>query len=144
MVARKGRERAYDAKTSVSMRIFVAIGFHSCESDGRRMTLPRKGSRIVQVGAHEYVWRIRKKPTYAQGAFQAPMRVAIQRSRITSAGVLVVNLLVSRPDNWISPHQTAVTPSVIRDIIARAIAEGWDPEKTEPFALEYGLIRDRA
>jgi hypothetical protein len=133
----------YDAKTSVSMRIFVAIGFHSCESDGRRMTIPRKGSRIVQVGEHEYVWRIRKKPTYAQGAFQAPMRVAIQRSSVASGGVLNVNLLVSRPDNWISPHQTAVTPAVIRDIVARAIAKGWNPETSEPFALEYGLIRDK-
>jgi len=36
-----------------------------------------------------------------------------------------------------------LTPAVIRDIVARAIAKGWDPEKSEPFALEYALIRDK-
>jgi hypothetical protein len=108
------------------------------------MTLPRKGSRLVRVGEYEYAWRIRKKPTYMQGAFQAPMRVAVQRSNPPSHGVLVVDLVVSRPDNWISPHQTSVTPALIRDIIARAIATGWEPASTVPFALEYGIIRDRA
>lgn len=107
------------------------------------MTIPRKGSRIVQFGEHKYVWRIRKKPTYAQGAFQTPMRVAIQRSGSSTGGVLIVDLIVSRPDNWISPHQTAVTPATIRDIVARAIAKGWDPEKSEQFTFEYGLIRDK-
>jgi hypothetical protein len=111
---------------------------------GLGMTIPRKGSRRVRVGENEYVWRIRKEPTYTQGAFQAPMHVAIQRSEPRSGGVLIANLVVSRPDNWISPHQTAVTPAIIRDIIARGIAAGWDPAGTASFTLEYGLVRDKA
>jgi hypothetical protein len=72
------------------------------------------------------------------------MSLAVQRCGPQSGGVLIVNLIVSRPDNWVSPHQTSVTPAVVRDIIARGIAAGWDPASTEPFAFEYGLIRDKA
>jgi len=108
------------------------------------MTIPRKGSRRVRVGEDEYAWRIRKKPTYAQGAFQTPMSLAIQRCATDVGGVLIVNLVVSRPDNWISPHQTSVTPAVVQDIIAHAIAAGWDPESTKSFSFEHGLIRDKA
>ncbi len=108
------------------------------------MTIPKKGSRRVRVGECEYAWRIRKKPTYTQAAFQTPMSLAVQRCAPDAGGVLVVNLVVSRPDNWISPHQTSVTPAVVRDIVARAIAAGWDAASTEPFVFEYGLIRDRA
>lgn len=108
------------------------------------MTLPRKGRRIVRIAEHEYAWRIRKNPTFAQGAFQAPMRVAIQRSNPPCRSVLVVDMVVSRPDNWTSPHQTAVTPALIRDIITRAVDTGWDPAGTASFALKYGLIRNKA
>lgn len=74
----------------------------------------------------------------------APMRLAIQACAQGPRSVLIVDLKVSRPDNWIHPHQTSVTPAVVRDIVERALAAGWVPGQAgPPFAFEYGLIRDR-
>ena len=108
------------------------------------MTIPSKGSRRVRMGDIEYAWRIRKKPTYSQGAFQTPLRVAIQSCAEGPRSVLVVNLQVSRPDNWTGPHQTGVKPAMIRDMIARGLAQGWTPTTAGgPFTLDYPLILDR-
>src|SRR5690606_11271864 len=49
------------------------------------------------------------------GAFSAPMTLAIERIGDEPGTVLLVNLRVSRPDNWIGPHQTALTPAVVVD-----------------------------
>jgi hypothetical protein len=109
------------------------------------MTIPKKGRRIVRVGDAEYAWRIRRKPTYLQGALQTPMTLAVQPCDLDARSVLVVSLSVSRPDNWISPHQTAVKPAMVREMISGAIASGWQPHgETSPFFYEYPLIRDRS
>ncbi len=109
------------------------------------MTIPEKGRRIIRVDETDYAWRIRKKPTYHQAAFQSLMTLAIQPCDAKARSVLVVNLCVSRPDNWISPHQTSVTPAMVREMIAGALASGWQPISTAgPFFYEYTLIRDRA
>lgn len=73
------------------------------------------------------------------------MTLAIQACTTGPRCVLVVNLQVSRPDNWLSPHQTSVTPAVIRDIVRWAVAAGWVPLVAgSPFAFDYPLIQDRA
>ncbi|MFO0697227.1 MAG: hypothetical protein U0230_26865 [Polyangiales bacterium] len=73
------------------------------------------------------------------------MRVAIEADREGARSVLLVDLVVSRPDNWISPHQTALTPAIVREIIERALREGWDPDASpSPFPLRHALIRDQA
>ena len=110
-----------------------------------RMTIPTRGRRFVRVGDVDYVWRIRKKPTYLQGAFHSSMTLAVQPYGVDARNVLVVNLRISRPDNWISPHQTAVTPSTVREMIVGALAIGWQPfNAAAPFFYEHPLIRDRA
>ncbi len=117
----------------------------ACSSLAEPMTIPKKGSRYLWVGGVEYAWRIRKKPTYAQGAFSSAMRLAVQcRSEANGPrSVLVVSLCVRRPDNWVAPHQTAVTPAVIRDIVERALAAGWAPTSGgTPFSFDYPLLRD--
>jgi hypothetical protein len=53
-----------------------------------------------------------------------------------------VDFGVSRPDNWIAPHQTSVTPKVVREVIAAAIAAGWQPEVAGTFELGHRLIVD--
>lgn len=108
------------------------------------MSIPRKGSRRVRVGGTEYAWRIREKPTYAQGALRAPMRLAVQACTEGPGSVLIVDLGVSRPDNWVRPHQTSVTPAVVREMVRRALAAGWSPGKAgRPFSFRFGLILDR-
>jgi len=91
------------------------------------MTIPKKGSRRLEVGGTTYAWRIRKSPTYAQGAFATSMTVAIEATAETRGTVLVVDLMISRPDNWLRPHKTAVTPSLVRHLILRGLDAGWRP-----------------
>lgn len=108
------------------------------------MSLPRKGSRAVSHDQHRYRWHVRRKPTYAQGAFSTPMTVAIERIGDEPGTVLLVNLRVSRPDNWLDPHQTALTPAVVRKIIASALEAGWNPDaQGGAFEYEHGLIKHR-
>ena len=106
------------------------------------MSIPKKGSRLFVHAGAQFRWRIRKKPTYAQGLEDAPMRLAVERIAPPGDSVLVVDLKISRPDNWLSAHQTAVAPRMVRAMIAKALRAGWAPATGGPFVLEYGLIRD--
>ena len=105
------------------------------------MSIPRKGSRRVEVDGAEFRWVIRKDPTYAQGALRAPMVVAIQLEEGRS--VCRVHLGVSRPDNWVAPHQTQVTPMLVRRMIREALGKGWVPSGDQGFELAFPLIQDR-
>lgn len=108
------------------------------------MSLPRKGLRKIEIGGVTYEWLIRKKPTYSQGLQHASMNVAIQLQTDSERCLLVVDLVVSRPDNWINPHQTGVHPKLIETIINSALEAGWIPDKNAPtFNHTFGLIRDR-
>lgn len=108
------------------------------------MSIPKKGSRRVRVDDTEYAWHIRGKPTSAQGTRQTPMRLAVQPCTAGPRSVLVVDLGVSRPDNPVRPHQTAVKPAMVRDMVRRALSAGWVPGKAgAPFPFRYGLILDR-
>lgn len=105
------------------------------------MSLPKRGSRRVEVDGRAYRWLIRKAPTYSQGVYMEPMTVAVQAE--DGRGVLHVDLAVSRPDNWIDPHQTAVTPHVVRLIVRAAQDAGWRPEADGTFEFRFPLIKDR-
>jgi hypothetical protein len=109
------------------------------------MALARKGLRRVTVDDVKYEWAIRKKPTYVQGAFTTPMTIAIQRADADDGCVLLVNARISRPDNWIAPHQTSVTPRMVRAMISGALAEGWLPlQSGSAFRFDFALIMERA
>jgi hypothetical protein len=72
------------------------------------------------------------------------MTVAIERLADEPGTVLLVSLSVSRPDNWIEPHQTALTPTVVREVITLALRAGWDPDaKGGAYEYEFGLIKHR-
>ena len=53
------------------------------------------------------------------------MALAIQNLTCKSPKVLHVTLNIDRPDNWISEHQTQITPMIIAEIIETAIESGW-------------------
>lgn len=106
------------------------------------MSLPKKGSRTIEIESGNYRWLIRKKPTYHQGLGWSTMTVAIESTEESSKGVLLVDTRIFRPDNWVKPNQTAVTPGVIRKMIIGAIEDGWDPKSNETYRFEYRLIPD--
>lgn len=58
-------------------------------------------------------------------------------------GTLVIDFGITRPDNAAWPHQTSVTPKVVREAIAQALGEGWDPTLPGVFSSRYQLIPDR-
>ena len=106
------------------------------------MSLPKKGSRTIEVEGSTYLWRIRKKPTYSQLLGWSPMLVGIQRVEPHAVSVLVVNCAVSRPDNVLSPHQTGIAPAMVRDMIGKALKAGWRPETSTSFAHVYPVVMD--
>ncbi|NBD12508.1 hypothetical protein [Corallococcus silvisoli] len=108
------------------------------------MSLPRKGSRRIEVDGAEYLWHIRKHPTDAQAACATPMHLAVQARVEGPRRVLVVELGVSRPDNdGMDPHQTGISPSMVREIIRWARTAGWEPLGAgPPFALTYPVVKD--
>ena len=106
--------------------------------------MARKRLRRVTVDDVMYEWAIRKKPTYVQGAFKTPMTIAIQRVDADVGCVLLVNAGISRPENWIAPHQTSVTPAMVRAMISGALADGWLPLGSgSAFRFNFPLIMDR-
>ena len=106
------------------------------------MSLPKKGSRTIEVEGSTYPWRIRKKPTYSQMLGWSSMLVGIQRIEPLAVSVLVVNCAISRSDNALSPHQTGITPVIVRDMIGEAIKAGWRPETSTSFAHDYPVVMD--
>ncbi|MBZ5708543.1 hypothetical protein [Nannocystis pusilla] len=108
------------------------------------MSLQSRGSRTVRIADEEWVWKIRRKATASQAAGITPMLVAVQRVAPPSPAVLIVDVGLSRPDNTASPHQTSVTPMLVRLMVRRAREEGWQPESGRGYRLLFRLIRERA
>jgi hypothetical protein len=107
------------------------------------VTLPRTGRRRVEHDGLGYYWLIRKRPTYRQG-IGSSFTMAVELADAPVKGALLVDFHISRPDNWLAPHQTSVTPKVVREVIAASLAAGWQPEVTGTFEFRYPLIMDRA
>ena len=107
------------------------------------MAMPKRGARLVEYDGQEFLWRIRKKPTYVQGVYSSPMTISVQKADSPSPKVLLVTLNVSRPDNWIAGHQTQITPRMIKMMINGALADGWNPDDGgSVFAWKYYVIKD--
>jgi hypothetical protein len=81
------------------------------------MSINSRGSRKVCLGDEEYAWKLRNRPTDGERA--GPMSVAVQRTVPFSPAVLVVDLEAPR---------AAVTSAVVRQLVTRALADGWRPE----------------
>ncbi len=104
------------------------------------MALSKKGLRKLKHHGVVFGWTIRSKPTYSQAAFADRMTLAVQSINTESSTILHVTLNMSRPDNWISLHQTPVTPTVIRDIIDMALKSGWQYDAGgKAYELEYAI-----
>ena len=106
------------------------------------MAIPKKGSRIIRIGNDDYAWYIRRKPSYGQATNElSGLSVAIELQAPDAACVLVADLGVSRPDSWLTLHQVSVTPAIIRNIIEKALAAGWEPgKKGIPFRIDYPVV----
>lgn len=92
------------------------------------MTLVRKGSRRITVDGTDYRWRIRGRPTYAQGLCEFPMNFAVELAEAPGQ-TLVVATQHPHPSSWLSTAPPVpVTPAVVSTAIRSALAQGWTPD----------------
>jgi hypothetical protein len=92
------------------------------------MAIPKKGSRKFTVDGITYRWLIRRKPTYGQG-IQGGMNIAIEQIAAKDTTTLVTWLARNRPDNWIVPNYTSISPADIENYIRTAIKQGWKSDE---------------
>lgn len=82
----------------------------------------------MTVKGVRYRWRIRRKPTYCEGAFAGGFSVAVERVDPPSRCVLLLAADFPRPDNWLGQTSKSITPGMIAASIEDALAHGWQPE----------------
>lgn len=105
------------------------------------MAIPKKGSRPITVDGQSYRWFVRRKPTDCGGSGRTPLTVAVS-SDVPRSSSLVVTLAINRPDAWLHPGATAVTPCDVAELIRLAIKRGWNPSKPGS-AFQLDLRNDR-
>lgn len=105
------------------------------------MALNKKGTRKITVDGEDYRWRIRKKPTYDQGAFGTAMTFAVEHSEAPGS-TLVVTTTMPRSDNWLLKKTSAsVTPAHVARAIREALRAGWSPATSgPPFMLHFDML----
>ncbi|ADH69932.1 MULTISPECIES: hypothetical protein [Nocardiopsis] len=91
------------------------------------MALVRRGSRRITVDGTGYRWRVRRRPTYAQGLCESPMTFAVELAE-EPGQTLVVATRHPHPGSWLSvAPPVPVTPGVVSTAIRNALAQGWSP-----------------
>ena len=90
------------------------------------MTMPSKGSRRIHVDGFEYLWLIRRKPTYDEAIGESSLVVAVELEE-SSGSTLLLEHSQNRSDAWVVPGNPSVTPSVVAAGIRSAIQRGWKP-----------------
>src|SRR5215469_9572374 len=88
------------------------------------MAINKTGARRIRVDGIEYLWKIRRQPTYAQEEGATPLTVAVQ-SADREGCILVIKLPEKHPGSWMSSTPFAVKPSLIAGSIRKAQAAGW-------------------
>lgn len=103
------------------------------------MAIPITGSRRIIVADTAYRWRVRSKPTYAQGLAWSPLSFAVELEA-DGLSTLVVEVDAARPDNWVNAPGAVVAPSIVRRAIFMAMDAGWRPrEAGSPHTLSLSL-----
>lgn len=93
----------------------------------RYMSIPKKGTRKITVGATDYRWLIRRKATYSQTDYgNGCMHVAIEHAE-TPGTTLLIHTDRKHPKDWATKEVIAVTPSDVSKWITQALELGWKP-----------------
>lgn len=93
------------------------------------MAIPKKGSRKITVDGTDYRWTIRRKPTCPKTLCEENVLAAVELYD-KPRSVLSIKFPWVRYDNRFGIAEQPVTPKHIEQCIKRALAEGWQPEKT--------------
>ncbi|MEV5407939.1 hypothetical protein AB0K60_03730 [Thermopolyspora sp. NPDC052614] len=92
------------------------------------MAMPKKGSRLFTLDGVVYRWRVRPNPTHSPGG-RLEMTFLVERAEDPRA-VLLVNLPYAWRDEHMGEQIVAVRPALVRACLRRALAAGWEPDKS--------------
>ena len=97
------------------------------------MGIPKKGSRKITVDGENFIWLIRRNPTYSNLVMIGYLNVAVEHAEETGSKlVIMTDRLVPKDCNTIKLKP--VTPSEVALWINKAIKAGWKPKKSgKPF-----------
>ncbi|MBW4602713.1 MAG: hypothetical protein KME29_24885 [Calothrix sp. FI2-JRJ7] len=106
------------------------------------MAIPKKGSRLIVVDGEGYRWRVRKKPTHAQGDYPGVhLTVGVEHAENRGANLVVV-MPQGHPSSFWTQVIVPVYPADVKCAIERAISAGWQPQKPgKPFELVYKVSK---
>ena len=103
------------------------------------MTLPQKGSRLINLHGVDYRWAIRKKPTYSEGIGESNLTAAVELKN-SPKSTLLITFNKLRSDSWVSLENVSATPKKIVECIEKALLEGWQPDVSgQNFQVECEL-----
>jgi hypothetical protein len=98
------------------------------------MGMPRKGSRKIEVNGDAFLWRVRGdsySKQWVSGLSPVHLTLTCQRDEEKPGRVMQVMLKSLNPpedDPDISEgHRATLHPSEVKQIIAHALAHGWNP-----------------
>jgi hypothetical protein len=95
------------------------------------MSIPKKGSRQIEVDGVTYRWMVRRRAPWHSLSF------AVERDDV-SGSILSVRLPVPRPDPWLigTNGDKVITPKYVAEIIRFSLTIGWRPESAvTPFQI---------
>ena len=95
------------------------------------VTLVRKRSRRIVVDGRAYRWRLRSRPTYAQGQCWAPCAYAVE-DYDRPGRTLIVTTNQPHPGNWLGRPAEPVLPGQVARAVRLAMQAGWDPSSPGP------------
>jgi hypothetical protein len=105
------------------------------------MSIPKKGSRLLSIAGQRYRWRVRNRPTYGQALLDSGLVLAVEIATPLIGSVLIANLPLNHPSNWLEQPGGSVTPALVKQIIQHALTMGWQPHcPGEQFRLDVRNI----
>lgn len=91
------------------------------------MSIPKKGSRLLGIAGQRYRWRVRNRPTYSQALVDSGLVLAVEIATPPIGSVLIANLPLNHPANWLEQPGGSVTPALVTKIVQQALNAGWQP-----------------
>jgi hypothetical protein len=95
------------------------------------VTLAKRHSRQITVDGVLFRWKVRHRPTYAQGLGWTPLTFVVEHAEQPSAR-LVVALPWAHPGNWLGLPTRPVLPATVAAGIREALTTGWQPRTPGP------------
>ncbi|MEZ4454532.1 MAG: hypothetical protein R3B09_34085 [Nannocystaceae bacterium] len=96
------------------------------------MSLPKRGSRPLEVDGVRYRWRLRGRATAGQRSGATPLLIAIAAEEGEGPAMIVRHLAHPRRAAAERHYTRAITPAEVAAHVREGIAAGWRPKEPGP------------